>query len=401
MPNPPGCPGCRADANRDPRLFKRQGDTPVTVLAPSPTQRKGRGAVGNPTGRYETYAREPFDDGWGTNADVSGAEFAPPPLHTTVSVDTARTIIARNQSPDIPFDRSINPYRGCEHGCVYCFARPTHAWLGLSPGLDFETRLFMKPDAADLLTKELARTSYQTRPIAPIALGTNTDPYQPIERTRCITRRILKVLAAFEHPVTIVTKSALVARDFDILAPMAEKRLVKVAVSITTLDRGLARRMEPRAAAPAKRLATIRALADAGIPAGIMAAPIIPGLTDAELEPILEAARDAGAGEAAYILLRLPLEMKDLFAKWLEAHAPLRAEKVMAQIRAARGGKLNDPNFHSRMTGSGALARLIHRRYVVSTRRLRLSRKSAALDCSRFAVPPAMAAAEGEQLTLF
>ncbi len=287
-------------AGRAARSFPPRSEQALS-FPPSPqATRKGRGAVSNPTGRFEKTQRAPFDDGW-TEAD--DADFRPAPLRTTVSRDTSRTIIARNQSPDLGFDRSINPYRGCEHGCVYCFARPTHAWLGLSPGLDFESRLFAKPDAAELLKRELARPTYRCRPIA---MGTNTDPYQPIERTQQITRSILEVLAACDHPVTMVTKSALVARDIDILAPMAAKNLVRVAVSVTTLDRGLARRMEPRAATPAKRLATITALSEAGIPTGVMVAPVVPALTDHELEDILAAAREAGAGTAGYIRCACP-----------------------------------------------------------------------------------------------
>ena len=290
--------------------------------------RKGRGAVSNQTGRFEGYDAVAIDDGWNLPPDEDL-----PPLRTTVTADTTRTIITRNTSPDVPFDRSINPYRGCEHGCVYCFARPSHAFLGLSPGLDFESRLFYKPDAAALLENELRKKSYKCDVMA---MGTNTDPYQPIERDHKLTRQILEVLAAHNHPVGIVTKSSLVARDIDILAPMAEKKLAQVCLSVTTLDRDLSRRMEPRAPTPQRRLDTIRALTDAGIPCGVMAAPMIPVLTDPELESILEAAKEAGAHMAGYVLLRLPLEIKDLFREWLNAHAPLKADHVMS---ARKGGR--------------------------------------------------------------
>ena len=259
-----------------------------------------------------------------------------PRLATTVTKDASRAVIARNQSPDIPFEQSINPYRGCEHGCVYCFARPTHAWLGLSPGLDFESRLFMKPDAAQVLERELRSPKYVCRTIA---MGTNTDPYQPLERRERITRQILEVLSDFNHPVSIVTKSALVTRDIDILSDMAARGLASVFVSVTTLDRTLARRMEPRAATPERRLETLAALAAAGIPTGVMAAPMIPALNDMEMERILARAADAGAAAAGYILLRLPLEIKALFAEWLETHYPDRAARVTRIVRESRGGK--------------------------------------------------------------
>ena len=291
---------------------------------------KGRGAVSNPAGRFEAESRHAVDDGWDLDEDL-------PPLRTTVTEDTCRTVISWNDSPDLGFDRSINPYRGCEHGCVYCYARPTHAFLGLSPGLDFETRLFAKSDAPALLENELRKPSYRCRTIM---LGANTDPYQPIERQHMITRRILEVLAAHNHPVAIATKSALVRRDIDILAPMAAKGLASVGVSITTLDRGLARTLEPRAATPARRLETIRVLSDAGIPTRVMAAPMIPFLNDAELERILEAAAGAGAVGANYILLRLPLELKGLFTEWLETHAPGKASHVLNRLRESRDGML-------------------------------------------------------------
>jgi len=323
----------------------------------------------------------PFDDGW---SDADDADFEPTPLRTTVTVEKPRTIITRNKSPDLGFDRSINPYRGCEHGCIYCFARPTHANMNLSPGLDFESRLFAKPDAAALLRRELAKPGYECRSIA---MGTNTDPYQPIERERRITRSILKVLAEADHPVSIVTKSALVARDLDILAPMAAKGLAKVCLSVTTLDRKLARRMEPRAATPAKRLATIRSLREAGVPCGVMVAPVVPALTDNEFEPILQAAADAGAASAGYILLRLPLEVKDLFGDWLEEHFPDRAKRVLNRVREMRGGRLNDAEFGSRLVGDGPFARLLEKRFVVATRKLGLARDHGRLRTDLFAPP--------------
>jgi DNA repair photolyase len=368
---------------------------PTRVFPPDPavppaqrTVRKGRGAPSNAAGRFEPHRYEPEDDGWGGfDEPVNG-------VPTTVAVDAARTIISRNESPDIPFDQSINPYRGCEHGCVYCYARPTHAYLGLSPGVDFETRLYAKPDAAALLRAELRAPGYIP---SPIALGTNTDPYQPIERRYRITRGLLEVLAECAHPVTIVTKSARVERDLDLLAPMATKNLVQVHVSVTTLDNELARRLEPRAAAPGRRLEAIRALHRAGVPVGVMVAPVIPVLTDAELESILEAARAAGATSAGYVLLRLPYEVKDLFKQWLTVHAPLAAEHVMARVRDLRGGKDNDPRFGTRMRGQGTYAELIRHRYQLACRRLGLAiRGRVPLDTSRFRPPPE----SGDQLDL-
>jgi DNA repair photolyase len=349
--------------------------------------RKGRGAVSNATGRFEPAQRVAIDDGWG------GADADPPPLRTTVGVDATRRIITTNDSPDVPFDQSINPYRGCEHGCVYCFARPTHAWLGLSPGLDFESRLFAKPEAASLLEAELRHPRYRCKPIA---MGTNTDPYQPIERTMLVTRRIIEVLAAFRHPVTIVTKSALVLRDIDLLGPMAARGLAAVAVSVTTLDRGLARRMEPRAATPERRLETIRALAAAGIPTGVMAAPMIPALNDWELERILEAAKAAGATTAGYVLLRLPLEIEGLFAEWLAEHEPGRAAHVLSIVRQMRGGKAYDSRWGKRMRGTGVHAELLASRYRLASRRLGLTRRDWSLDTSQFRPPPRA----GDQLRL-
>ncbi|MSO70573.1 MAG: PA0069 family radical SAM protein [Alphaproteobacteria bacterium] len=327
--------------------------------------KKGRGAVTNRPGRFEPHARARTADGW----EVAGAEDDEPSPRTTVTVERARAIITRNDSPDIPFDRSINPYRGCEHGCVYCYARPTHAYLGLSPGLDFETKLFAKPEAAELLKRELARKGYSP---AMIAMGTNTDPYQPIEKRLGITRAILQVLADCGHPVGITTKSALVLRDLDILGPMAAKGLARVAVSVTTLDAVLARKMEPRAATPARRLGAIEGLAAAGVPAMVMAAPMIPGLNDAELERILEAARDAGASGAGYVLLRLPLEIKDLFGEWLAEHYPDRAARIEALVRETRGGKLYDAGFKTRMRGTGIYAQLLAERFRLACRKLGL-----------------------------
>ena len=349
--------------------------------------RKGRGAVGNRTGRFEAAERVAVDDGWGL------ADEEPAPLRTTLEVDSARRIITRNQSPDIPFDRSINPYRGCEHGCVYCFARPTHAYLGYSSGLDFESRLFWKPDAPALLEAELRQPKYRA---AAIGLGVNTDAYQPIERDKRLTRRILKVLAAFRHPAIIVTKSDLVLRDLDILQPMAELNLVRVAVSVTTLDRGLARRMEPRAPTPAKRLAAIGGLAAAGVPVTVLAAPLIPALNDHESEAILQAAADAGASAAGYILLRLPLEIKELFAEWLQAHAPDRASRVLSLMRQAHEGALYRSGFGIRRKGSGAYAEQIARRFDLACRRHGLYHGHKPLDETRFRRPPA----PGEQLEL-
>ncbi|MCZ6861131.1 MAG: PA0069 family radical SAM protein [Alphaproteobacteria bacterium] len=343
--------------------------------------RKGRGAIGNASGRFEPVTRHPIDDGWGHPFRTREIE---PPIKTTVSIDRSRTIIARNTSPDIGFEQSINPYRGCEHGCVYCFARPTHAWLGLSPGLDFESRLFAKPDAPALLRKELSAKSYRC---SPIAMGTNTDPYQPIERDYRITRRILAVLSDCGHPVTLVTKSAMVLRDLDILAPMAKRGLVKVCLSVTTLDRGLARRMEPRASTPVRRLEAIAGLKAAGVPVGVMAAPMIPALNDMELERILEAASSAGASEAGYILLRLPLEIKALFADWLQSHFPDKAKHVLSLVRETRGGKLYQSGFGTRMVGQGPYAELLKARFASACRRFGLNERRFDLDTSQFEPP--------------
>ncbi|MEZ5932927.1 MAG: PA0069 family radical SAM protein [Alphaproteobacteria bacterium] len=349
---------------------------------------KGRGAAINPKVRFERHEAEPFDDGWESLAAAREEDGRP---KTEVSPDRSRSVIARNQSPDIPFEQSINPYRGCEHGCIYCYARPSHAFLGLSPGLDFETKLWAKYDAAELLVRELARPAYRC---SPIALGANTDPYQPVERKLAITRKVVDVLARHEHPLTIVTKSAGVLRDLDLLAPMAEKTLTAVAVSITTLDPALARRMEPRAAAPHRRLEAIRELAAAGIPTVVMVAPIIPGLTDHETEHIMEEAAAAGAWRATYTLLRMPHEIKDLFRNWLHHHEPLKADRVLSLHRQCRGGRLNDPRFGSRMRGEGPYAELIARRFKLARSRLGLERRIPELRTDLFQKP-------GDQLRLF
>jgi DNA repair photolyase len=366
-------------------------DTVLTAAAdPRRIDIHGRGARSNASSRYDKQAYVGFDDGW------TGEDDTPPSLRTEVMKDSTRTIIARNNSPDISFNQSINPYRGCEHGCIYCFARPTHAYLGLSPGLDFESKLLFKPDAAKLLEAELRNPNYRPQVIA---IGTNTDPYQPIEREYRVMRSVLEVLAAFKHPVGIVTKSALITRDIDILAPMAEQGLVKVALSITTLDRKLARVMEPRAATPPKRLETVRALNSAGIPTGVMFAPAIPALNDEEMESVLAAAAEAGAISAGYVLLRLPLEIKDLFAEWLEAQVPLRAKHVLTLIRDIRDGRLNHSEFGQRMKGSGAYADLLGQRFRLAQKRigLNMTRELHSLDCSQFRKPPKA----GDQLSLF
>jgi DNA repair photolyase len=346
-----------------------------------------RGAATNPEGRFERHQRDRVDDGWWPDDDL-------PPLKTIVSDDASRSVITRNDSPDIPFDLSINPYRGCEHGCIYCYARPSHAYLGLSAGLDFETRLFAKPDAPRLLAAELRRPSYRCQTIA---IGTNTDPYQPIERQRKIMRGIVKVLADFHHPLCITTKSALVARDIDLLAPMAAQGLASVAVSITTLDRDLARRLEPRAALPTKRLATIGALAKAGIPTAVMVAPVIPALTDGEMEAILAAAANQGVTAAGWTLLRLPFEVKDLFDEWLRRHAPGRHDHVLSLIRQTRNGKLNDSRFGRRFTGNGPMAELLAKRFHLAARKLGLNPTPARILRTDLFSPPSQ---PGDQLRL-
>jgi DNA repair photolyase len=340
-------------------------------------RRRGRGAQSNASGRYEPQARVAFDDGWRTLDEL-------PAFKTTVQTDATRKIITRNDSPDIGFDRSINPYRGCEHGCVYCFARPTHAYLGLSPGLDFESKLFVKPEAADLLQRELSSPNYSPKVIA---IGTNTDPYQPIERRYKVMRRILEVLDRTGHPVGIVTKSALVLRDLDILARMAERNLAKVALSVTTLDPELARRMEPRAATPMRRLDALRQLSRAGVPTAVMVAPVIPALNDSEIERILDAAQAAGCKEAGYILLRLPLEVRDLFHEWLTANYPDRANHVFKLVRETRGGKDYDAEWGKRMKGTGPYAWLIGRRFELACEKLGLNTTKLRLTTEHFRAP--------------
>jgi DNA repair photolyase len=341
---------------------------------------KGRGVPSNRSSRFDAWDRQADDD----FADHALRDELPPNPRTCVTEESARTIISRNQSPDIPFDQSVNPYQGCEHGCVYCYARPTHAYLGLSPGLDFETRLYAKTNAAQLLAKELSKPGYVP---SLIALGANTDPYQPIERRLEITRSILRMLSDFNHPVTITTKSALVERDIDLLKPMAAKGLARVLVSIATLDHELARRMEPRAGAPARRLQTVRTLAETGIPVGVLVAPVVLGLTDHDLERILAASASAGADSAGYVMLRLPLEVRDLFVEWLEAHHPLRAKHVMSLVQQVREGQDNDPGFGTRMRGTGQFAELIKQRFEIACRRLKLNAADSTLDTSLFAVP--------------
>lgn len=351
-----------------------------------PDLRRGRGAATNDSGRFEALTREAADDGWGSLDDA-------PAIRTEVAVEKAKTIITRNDSPDISFDRSINPYRGCEHGCSYCFARPTHAYMGLSPGLDFESKLFAKTNAAELLARELAAPGYQPRTIA---IGTNTDAYQPIEKQYRIMRQILEVLERFQHPVGIVTKSALVTRDLDILAPMAAKGLAKVAISVTTLDRKLARAMEPRAATPEKRLDTIRRLSQAGVPVSVLVAPVIPGLNDHEIEAILRAAREAGASEAGYVLLRLPLELRDLFRQWLLEHAPGKLRHVMSLVQSTRGGRDYDSSWGQRQTGTGPFAWLVGRRFQTAAGGLGFGGRRLKLRTDLFS-PPQQA---GDQLKL-
>jgi len=343
---------------------------------------KGRGALSNRDGRF---AREVHEPDLEALAAAAAAEDEPETRKpaTNLHIDRARTIIARNSSPDIPFDRSINPYKGCEHGCIYCYARQTHSYLDLSPGRDFETEIFYKPDAVELLRAELAHPSYEVRPIA---FGTNTDPYQPVERQLEITRNLLELLLALKHPITVVTKGALILRDLDLLRAFAEEDLVAVHVSVTTLDDELKRRMEPRTAGPKQRLAMIRQLSEAGIPTGVMAAPMIPALNDHELEAILEASAESGAGGAGYVLLRLPHEVEPLFVEWLHAHYPDRAEHVLSLLRQLRGGALYDSQWGSRQRGSGPFAALLEARFRKAARRLGLVRE-AALRCDKFLAP--------------
>ena len=362
---------------------------PLSPTAPpvDAAQRRGRGATTNASGRFERFARTAVYDEL-TEADDL------PAFRTEVMIEKAKRIITSNDSPDIAFDRSINPYRGCEHGCSYCFARPTHAYMGLSAGIDFESKLFAKTGAAELLERELSAPGYQPKSIA---IGTNTDPYQPIEREHRIMRQVLEVLSRFNHPVGIVTKNALVTRDIDLLAPMAEKGLVKVALSVTTLDRGLARTMEPRASTPSKRLEAMRRLSEAGVPVSVLTAPIIPAINDHEIEAILAAARDAGAREAGYVLLRLPLEVRDVFSQWLVTHFPDKARHVLSLVRSTRGGKDYDARFGVRQVGEGPFAWLIGRRFEMACARLGFGRRRFRLDASQFRRPETA----GDQLSLF
>jgi len=370
-----------AELSRDPKLA---GANEGVVLD---DRRRGRGARSNRNGRFEADERADFDDGWEGLASLDS-------FKTDVRRELARSIITTNDSPDISFDQSINPYRGCEHGCIYCYARPSHCYLGHSAGLDFETKLYAKANAAELLEAELARPSYQPKTIA---LGANTDPYQPIEREHRITRAILEVLERTGHPVGIVTKSALVVRDIDILARMAERGLVKVALSVTTLDRTLARKMEPRAATPPKRVDALKALTDAGVPAQVMVAPIIPGLNDHEIESILEAARDVGVREAGYVTLRLPLELKDLFREWLATEVPDRARRVIHLLQSMHGGRDYSAEFGMRQRGSGPFADQIAQRFRLAARRLGLNERRFPLRTDQFARP----VRKGDQLSLF
>ena len=339
---------------------------------------RGRGARSNASGRFESQAREAFDDGW-TPDDVE-----PVQLTTTVTPEKAKTIITHNDSPDVGFSASINPYRGCEHGCIYCYARPAHAYMGLSPGLDFESKLFFKPGAGELLERELSKPRYVPEVIH---IGGNTDPYQPQERRLRVTRQVIEVLARFNHPFSIITKSALILRDLDLIAPMAEKNLVRVAVSITTLDRKLARSMEPRAATPEKRIATVKALAEAGVPTSVMFAPAIPGLNDHEMEAVLERSAAAGARGAGFVTLRLPMEIAELFQEWLATDHPDRASRVMSLVRQMRGGKTYDSRWGQRMRGEGPLAALMSRRFATAKVRYGISEKLPPMDLTQFRIP--------------
>jgi DNA repair photolyase len=377
-----------------------QAEQPIFIQPPLKA-RKGRGAVSNLQGRYEVLAREEIDDGWshdgeadpeadsstGTDATAAATANHRPAFRTQVTEEHAKTILSRNQSPDVPFSISLNPYRGCEHGCIYCFARPTHSYLGLSPGLDFESKIFAKVNAPELLRSELAKASYVPEPIA---LGVNTDAYQPCERELRLTRRVLEVLQECEHPVALITKSSLIERDIDLLADMAAKQQAMAAVTITTLDPEVARTLEPRAAAPARRLRTIRTLTDAGIPVGVSVAPVIPFVTEPDLERILAAAAEAGAINAGYVMLRLPWEVSPLFRQWLEAHFPERAARVMNRVRDMRGGKDYDSSFGTRMHGEGIWADLIRQRFEKTVTRLGIGVRSGrfkGLDSSRFRAP--------------
>jgi DNA repair photolyase len=382
------------------RLRRKIGNMSKEVPLPDPRRRapgaepvRGRGATFNPENRYRRDSREACDDGWAPPVDDDTNEPESRQIKTTVTIQRIRTIIARNDSPDVGFTQSINPYQGCEHGCIYCYARPSHAYLDLSPGLEFETKLFAKPDAAKLLRAELAKPGYKCDPIA---LGSNTDPYQPIEREWKITRQILEILAEHEHPFSIVTKSALVERDIDIIAPMAAKNMARVCISITSLDRDLARTLEPRAAAPQRRLQALRTLSAAGIPVGVMVAPVIPQLNDKDLEAILEAAAEHGATSAGWIMLRLPLEVAPLFRAWLDEHYPLRAAHIMSLVNQLRGGRDYDSTWGVRMRGTGTFADLIEKRFEIAVKRLKLNQRGEdAFDTSKFR-PPRQNEAQGE-----
>ena len=386
-------PGKDADAIN--ALDRAGMPDPEPVAAMPSLARSGRGAVSNPAVRFDARVASPFDDGW----DTLTGEFAElPRLATTLTKDATKSAISWNTSPDIGFDRAVNPYRGCEHGCIYCYARPTHAYLGYSPGLDFETKLIFKPEVATLLEKELCKPGYVARTLA---LGSNTDPYQPVERTLKLTRSVLEVLDRYNHPVGIVTKSAGVLRDLDILSSMAKRNLARVYISVTTLDTRLARVMEPRAATPARRLHAIAELTRAGVPTGVLTAPMIPGLNDAELEKLLEAAARAGARHAGYILLRLPHELRDLFTSWLNVNFPDRAKHVLSLIRETRAGALTDSRFHHRFSGQGVYADLLMRRFARAARQWGLDETREGLDCDRFAVPGGKAPPEQAQMSLF
>lgn len=348
---------------------------------------RGRGAIGNPAGRFAVTHHEAEQDGWAPEEEVG------PAPRTTVTEEHARSALSRNRSPDLPFDRSVNVYRGCEHGCSYCFARPSHAYLELSPGLDFETRLFAKTNIADVLRAELARPGYRC---APIAMGTNTDPYQPIERRHRLTREVIGLLAGCGHPFTLLTKNALVERDLDLLAPAAARGLASVALSVTTLDNRLSARLEPRASAPHRRLQAIRRLVEAGVPTGVMFAPVIPAVNDHELEAVLAAAREAGATRASMVLLRLPHEVSPLFQAWLQTHLPERAAHVMSLVRQARAGRDDDPVFGRRQSGTGAWAALLRQRFDLAWRKLGYAAGSREqLDTRQF-VPPRPRGPQGE-----
>lgn len=374
------------------RAITESRPRPESDARPASWPVKGRGAVSNADGRFERLHGEAVDDGWPDWDDG----LTPDAPKTIVTPDHAKSVLAWNKSPDIPFDRSINPYRGCEHGCVYCFARPTHAYLGLSAGLDFETRLFAKQDIGPTLRRELSRPRYRC---AVIALGANTDPYQPVERKLKLTRAVLEVLSEFRHPVGIVTKSHAVLRDLDLIVPMAAENLASVAISVTTLDATLARKMEPRAPTPGARLQAIRTLAEAGVPVAVLAAPMIPAVNDMELEQILEAAHDAGATGAGYVLLRVPLEIEQLVGEWLEVHRPGQAKRVFSLLRQTHGGKAYRAEFGKRMRGSGPYADMVARRFAIATRKLKLDKTWRALDTGKFRVPGKDAA--DRQLSLF